>query len=238
MIGKVGILGVSGRMGLEIAAQLTEGFSHLGVTLELADAVASSERLTSIEGIPVRRLEEPPREPVHVWIDFSRPAGTLALLERNQGPVVIGTTGFEEAQLAKIRAYAEKYPVLLAPNTSPGMNLVLALLESIPRGLKGFDVVLEEGHHKHKKDSPSGTAKAMIASLEKAGHPPGQVLVTRAGGIRGVHTVKLISEDEEIMIGHQVMDRKVFARGALLAAAFLLTQKKPGMYRMSDVFAG
>jgi 4-hydroxy-tetrahydrodipicolinate reductase len=237
VIGKVGILGVSGRMGLEIAGLLADGFEHKGVTLELADAVASSDRLTTIEGIPVRRLEAPPREPVHVWIDFSRPAGTVELLKRNQGPVVIGTTGFDEAQLATVRAYSQKHPVLLAPNTSPGMNLVLALLKQIPRGLTGFDVVLEEGHHKHKKDSPSGTAKAMIAALESAGHPPGQVLVTRAGGIVGVHAVKLISNDEEITIEHRVADRKVFARGALQAAAYLLQQKKPGMYQMSDVFA-
>ncbi|MCB0403482.1 MAG: hypothetical protein KDD51_01755 [Bdellovibrionales bacterium] len=233
MIYKVGILGASGRMGLQIAGLLQDGFSYGGNSFELADALSGSGKLKSIEGIPVRTLEEPPREPVHVWIDFSTPQATVAFLDRIETPIVIATTGFTESQLAKIHAYAERFPVMLAPNTSPGMNLFLHWLEKLPEGLK-FDLNLSEEHHIHKKDAPSGTAKSLLEVLRGRGYGEVPVQSVRAGGIRGVHTLKFAAADETIEIRHEALDRRVFAEGALVAAAFLVKQKKAGLYKMAD----
>lgn len=237
MIYKIGILGASGRMGLEVASMLSEGFSDGKDMLELGDCVAQSKRLTSVEGVPVREPHEPPWEPVHAWIDFSRPAATMALLRAIEAPIVIATTGFTDDELGAIREYATRHPVMLAPNTSPGMNLMLWLLRHVPPAFRaGFDVVVEEAHHNRKKDSPSGTAKALLGALESIGVTSPPVNVIRAGGIPGDHSVRFVAESEEVALSHRVWDRKVFARGAIRAALFLLRRNKPGMYTMQDLF--
>jgi len=237
MIYKVGLLGASGRMGQEISSLMATGFSSGGSQLELGDAVSGSGKLKSLDGVPVRRLEDPVWQDVHVWIDFSRPAGTLRLLEQIEGPIVIGTTGFSPGEREKIFRFSERWPVLLAPNTSPGMNRMVKMLRAAPLSERDdFDVVFEEEHHKHKKDAPSGTAKMLLAVLGEMGARDVQVQVTRAGGIVGNHRVKLISPDEEIVFEHRVFQRSVFARGALLGALFLLKEKRPGLRSMDEVF--
>ena len=237
MIYKVGVLGASGRVGSEVAALLGPGYRLGEDWLELADAVTGSGRVTAIEGTESRTLADPPREPVHVWIDFSRPEATLRLLETAESPVVIGTTGFTEAQLQKIRAFAEIHPVLLAPNTSPSLAVVARMLKALPDASSwSCDVVVSEEHHKHKKDAPSGTAKRLMSLLADRGFTDPQVQVTRAGEIIGVHTVKLISANEEITLTHRVNGRNVFAEGALAAAAFLARGIAPGLYGMEEVF--
>lgn len=234
MIYKVGLCGATGKMGLAIAGLLAEGYQRDRDTLELCDAVGNSGRLTSVEGIEVRHVDEHPREPVHLWLDFSRPAGTMELLETIDCPVVIGTTGFTPEQQVRISEYARRKPVLLCPNTSPGMALMARMLREVPMP-KDFAVALEEDHHRHKKDSPSGTAKMLLAILEAQGHKDIQVNVTRAGSIVGNHTVRFIADGEEISITHRVSDRKIFANGALLGALFLARQKSPRVYTMDDV---
>lgn len=238
MIYKVGLMGASGRVGLEVASLL--GTSNYAVGedwLELADAVTGSGKLTSIEGVDCRTLEDEPRDLVHVWIDFSRPEATLKLLETIDAPVVIGTTGFTEAQLAEVRAFSQKHAVLLAPNTSPSLTVVTKLLGQLPKASDWkCEVVVCDEHHTHKKDSPSGTAKKLIAVLAERGFTEPQVQVTRAGEIIGVHTVKLISANEQITIEHRVNQRQVFAEGALAAAAFLARGVSPRLYTMEEVF--
>lgn len=238
MIYKVGVLGASGRVGSEVASLCgLENFAVGKDWLELADAVTGSGKLVSIEGIDCRTLSDPERDKVHVWVDFSRPEATLKLLETASAPIVIGTTGFTDAQMTKVRAYSEKHAVLLAPNTSPSLTVVSKLLSELPKaGTWDCEVVLAEEHHKHKKDSPSGTAKKLLTVLAERGFKAPQVQVTRAGEIIGVHTVKLISANEQITIEHRVNSRKVFAEGALAAAAFLARGVSPGLYSMEAVF--
>lgn len=229
-------MGASGRMGQEIAALLSDGFTIDTDAFELSDGVTQSGRLLSIEGMSLRRLEDPEREPVHVWIDFSRPEGTLALLEKIDAPVVIGTTGFTGPQRERIEQYAKKAPVLLAPNTSAGMNgMRAAVLQLASLSKIGFTAVVEEEHHRHKKDSPSGSAKSLLEALQGAGFRDVQVHVTRAGSTVGNHKVRLIADGEELSIEHRVTDRKIFAAGALRAAHFLLQQNKPKLYTYDEV---
>lgn len=236
MICKIGICGASGKMGLEIASLITEGFEFRGIHFELSDAVAGSSRLSTVEGIPVRTIQQPSREPVHVWIDFSQPQATVELLKHIDTPVVIGTTGFNEEQWGQVLNYSTKNPVLFSPNMAPGMNALIELLEksSLDKDL-GFEVVCHEAHHKHKKDSPSGTMKRLIKSLEELGYQDVPVQVSRVGEVFGVHSVKFVSADEEITFEHRVLNRRVFARGALLASQFLTSAKAARVYSFSEV---
>lgn len=235
MIYKVGISGASGKMGSELTGLLGQGYQIGKNFLELSDVVVGTSRLVSIEGVDVRHFGEPAREPVHVWVDFSRPSATMSLLEEVDCPVVIGTTGFSAQELERIREYSKRHAVLLASNTSPGMVLVRRMLGTLPASVKeSFTVVLSEEHHRHKKDAPSGTAKSLLSILEETGFSDVPVHVTRAGAIVGTHTVKLISNEEEIVLSHRVTDRKVFAKGAL-AGAISLLQKSPGLYTMDDI---
>ena len=238
MIMKVGICGASGRVGKEIAAMIGSGTFLQDASVELTDVVCGSKKLSSIEGVSVRTLEDPATNPVDVWIDFSRPDATLKLLASAKVPVVIGTTGFTDHQLEKVEEYGRKYPVLVAPNTSPGMNVMFRLLSELPKKSKaGFEAVLLEEHHRHKVDSPSGTAKRILEVLKEREYDQPEVHVTRAGGIIGTHSVKLISDREEIEIVHRVSNRSVFAEGALLAGLFLCRENRaPGLYSMWDVF--
>ncbi len=234
MIYKVGLLGASGRMGLEVAALLREGFKKGADLFELCDVVTDSDKYSNIEGVDTRSLEEPPREPVHVWIDFSQPDATVSLLAQIDTPVVIATTGFTSSQLKRVEDYAKKRPVLLSSNTSLGMNLMFDLISQLPSDLP-FDARLHEEHHVHKKDAPSGTAKTLLEKLAEAGFKEVPTTVVRAGGTRGIHTLRLVGENEVLEIRHEALDRKIFAQGALLAAAFLVKQQEPGMYSMKNV---
>lgn len=239
MIYKIGLMGVTGKMGLEIASLLSEDFNYRGDHYEMADAVSHSALIRSVEGVEVRKIVDDPREPVHAWIDFSRPEGTMALLERIDTPVVIGTTGFSDGEKRRIETYAERRPVLLSANTSPGMNLFFSFLRSLPGKNEMAwvgDTVLFEEHHRHKKDSPSGTAKTLLGLLKEKNFEDVQINVVRAGSNKGVHSIRWISDEEEIEIKHRVFDRKAFARGAITAAAFLIKQTSARMYSMEEVY--
>ena len=236
MIFKVGILGVSGRVGRELTSLLSDDFALGGDRFEFCDGISQNKRLQSIDGIAVRSLTDPAREPVHVWIDFSRPEATLALLKTIQEPIVIGTTGFSESEFRDIQSYAKKHPVLLTSNTSPGMNLMMSMLEQIPGASHmRYDVLASEIHHRGKKDSPSGTLKTLLDILQAQGFKQVQVQTARVGDEKGTHTVSFFSDDEELTVTHRVNQRRVFARGALIAARFIAQQKKPGLYRFQDM---
>lgn len=236
MIFKVGIMGAAGRMGAELTALLGPGFQSPRALLELSDVVVSANcPLVAIEGVNTRTWETPASEAVHVWIDFSRPEGTMRLLENLDTPVVIGTTGFNDDELRRIRDYAHRQPVVMASNTSPGMGLLRKMIAAVPDSAsQNFAAVMTEEHHRHKKDAPSGTAKTLLAVLAERGFTNVPVNVVRAGAILGVHEIKFISDEEEIVLTHRVSHRSVFAKGALLAAAFVVG-REPGLYSMDDV---
>lgn len=236
MIFKVGILGVTGRVGQELTSLLADGFEIEGDRFEFCDGISQTKSLQSIEGVEIRTLEDLPREPVHVWIDFSRPEATLSLLKLIQAPIVIGTTGFSPTELKEIHRYAQQQPVLLTSNTSPGMNLMMSMLEQVGGASRlGYDVLASEIHHRAKKDSPSGTLKTLLDILQQKGFKQIQVQSARLGDEKGTHTISFFSDDEELSLTHRVNHRRVFARGALLAARFIARERAPGIYRFQDM---
>lgn len=229
MIYKVGLLGASGRMGLEVAALLQS--SH-DLQLELADAVCKNRKFTAIEGIHVRTLSEPPRESVHVWIDFSQPVATLQLLNDLKTPIVVGTTGFKEEEIRTLRKASEKIALLFAPNMSRGIEMLRSALTHL--AYAKADVWIDETHHERKLDAPSGTAKAILEWLKERGFDPRPIRSVRTGTIPGTHEIRMVLDGEELIFTHRAYQRTIFAQGAISAAKFLIG-KRAGWYTMADV---
>ncbi len=170
-----------------------------------------------------------------VVIDFSAAETVEALLSRciaHQKPVVIGTTGNFDSSLLSLAA--KKIPILFSPNFSFGMTLFMEVVRSLSLKLGEFcQTKIIESHHIHKKDQPSGTALA----LQKALHgQKAEINSIRSGNTIGDHTVLFSLGDEEIELSHRIQSRKVFGKGALLAAKFLKNQRE-GLYSMDEVFS-
>lgn len=258
------LLGASGRMGRAVLQLLAE---TPGVQLTGALASATSPwigrdlgLLTAGEatGVLVSADAATAIREAAVAIDFTLPAalrGNLAACRAAGIPIVIGTTGFDAAGLTAVREAATRIAVLLAPNMSLGVNLLLGLVR-VAAGALGpdYDVEIFEAHHRHKKDAPSGTALALgeaVAAargvrLDRAAvwtrhgttgeRQPGTIgfSVLRAGDIVGEHEVTLAGTGERLELVHRAHDRSCFARGALRAAAWLI-DRPPGLYSMQDV---
>ncbi|MCC7399418.1 MAG: 4-hydroxy-tetrahydrodipicolinate reductase [Planctomycetes bacterium] len=193
-----------------------------------------------------------------VLIDFTRPEGTLAHLAvcRELGVrMVIGTTGLTPAQRAEIAAAAERLAIVLAPNMSVGVNVMLALVEQAARLLgEGYDLEVVEAHHKHKVDAPSGTALALGEALARArgvtlaeqgvfarhGHTgerrAGSIgfATVRGGDIVGEHSVLYCGTGERVEITHKSGSRANYAEGSLRAARFVAAQPN-GLFGMAEV---
>jgi 4-hydroxy-tetrahydrodipicolinate reductase len=239
---KVAILGAAGRMG------------HM-----LCDLVDRSEELELVAKCDIR--EDYPR----TW-----PAGTEAVIDftfheavpaniakaAEEGIVyVLGTTGLTDEEQKSVEAAANRIPVVQSGNYSLGINLLLGLVKKAAEVLGvEYDCEVIETHHRHKKDSPSGTA-LMLAKAAAEGRdqnfgdvaifgregmvgerPQGEIAVhaIRGGSVIGDHTVLFAGDVERIEITHKAQTREAFAAGALRAALWA-AGKKPGIYSMRDV---
>lgn len=229
---KLGVIGASGRMGQQIG--------ELAIGLDFEPWVGVTQKTQKdfyknwVHQLPDAKLSE-----CDVLIDFALAEGwshrlhTYAQLGK---PVVIGVTGLTADQLAELDRLSLVVPVLWSPNFSLGITLFKALLK-ICTQLNDYDFQLIEGHHKHKKDAPSGTALYLQAELQRL--LPDQSLPAplayRGGGVIGEHRLEILGDYEKISIEHQAIDRKVFAQGALKVAQWLVKQPK-GRYTMDHYF--
>ncbi len=193
-------------------------------------------------------------------IDFTRPEGTLEHLRvcRELGVnLVIGTTGFTDAQKAEIAAAAQDMAIVMAPNMSVGVNVTLKLLEMAAKALStGYDIEIIEAHHRHKVDAPSGTALKMGEVIANAlgrdlkdcavyaregvtgERDPSSIgfATIRGGDIVGDHTVLFAGTGERIEISHKSSSRVSYAQGSLRAVRFL-QGRKAGLFDMADVLS-
>ena len=194
-----------------------------------------------------------------VLVDFSAPSALQESLDRaiSAGvPILVGTTGLQSEHRARIGDAARQIPVIHAPNTSLGINLLRQLVEQATARLgPDWDIEILEMHHRHKVDAPSGTAlllgqaaaKGRGSTLEELSrfdriseHPharePGTIgyAALRGGSVAGEHLVILATDGERLELGHRADSRRIFARGALAAARFLVG-KPAGLYSMGDV---
>ena len=241
---KIGIFGVCGKMGKMIAelaekdeqialVSAMERKGHSLIDRDLGELLGGGHVGTKISDNIDEVLES-----VECMIDFTLPDPTIehleACVEKNV-PIVIGTTGFTSEQEKLILEASRSISMVFSPNMAVGVNLLFNIVSEAARVLgHTFDIKVDETHHIHKKDSPSGTAK-MIAKIiaETCGKDP-EVEAFREGEVIGNHGICYDGEFETLEIRHNAKTRNVFASGAITAAKYAAT-KIPGLYTMSDV---
>jgi len=261
---RVAIAGASGRMGRVLieavdAADDCVLSGALGTAGNPAIGQDASAFLGRPSEVPITADLHAGLSGAQVLIDFTRPEGTLAHLAvcRELGvAAVIGTTGFTDAQKAEIAQHARHIGIVMAPNMSVGVNVVLKLLDMAARALhQGYDIEIIEAHHRHKVDAPSGTALKMGEVVAEAlgrdlktcavygregvtgERDPSTIgfATVRGGDIIGDHTVLFAGTGERIEISHKSSSRATYAQGSLRAARFLRDRGGPGLFNMNDV---
>lgn len=181
------------------------------------------------------------KKPV-LLIDFTNPEASVKNAEvtgANKVGIIIGTTGFKEDQIAQIKEAVEKNGIagMIAPNFSACVNLFFKIAAEAARTLDGYDLEIEETHHIHKKDAPSGTAKKLaeyVAEALKKEVSDIKIESIREGEVVGDHVITFDAVGERMEIKHHAKSRDAFAYGCLRAIKWMAEQK-PGMYDMFDV---
>jgi 4-hydroxy-tetrahydrodipicolinate reductase len=250
MTTRIGIAGISGRMGRLLAAEAATQAILAGGTSRGGDGPPECVIFPDIHALA---------ENCDIVIDFTHASTVTAhaeALAAANTPWVLGTTGFGAAESDAVSAAATVIPVLASPNFCTGVNILLLLAERLGAALSAaeFDAEIVEMHHRQKVDAPSGTAlgigRAVAAgrgvALEdvivsgRDGHTgpraDGQIgfATLRGGQIVGSHTLSFTSGFEQIALTHHALDRRVFASGAVRAASWLAGQGA-GLYSMKDV---
>jgi len=196
--------------------------------------------------------------PCDVLIDFTLPEGTMTLLKvcvARRLAMVIGATGYDDAQLETIRQASKTIPIVMASNFSLGINVLLDLVGRVARELGAdYDVEIVEAHHRHKLDAPSGTARGFVEAVRSAREDDDRSKVVygrhgpvgeRLAGEIGVHAVRmgeLVGQNEihfsgpgeTITLKHAAHSRDTFAGGALRAARWVVG-RPAGLYSMDQV---
>ena len=224
--------GANGRMG-QALQRLAGDVGGCHVVAAVSRKVASRV----IDGIPQFAASELAGTPeFDVAIDFSLPEGfdaILGLCLARGKPLVSGTTGLAEAQLAAMEAASARIPLVWASNFSLGVAVLHDLVERAARALPGWDCDIVEAHHTRKLDAPSGTALTLGAAAGQGGATPHYASL-RAGDIIGEHLVQFASAGERIELVHRASNRDIFARGALHVAR-TISRRPPGRYRVADL---
>lgn len=261
MTTKIGIHGAAGRMGQRLV-HLAHGDAELelAVALEASSHPQMGRDVGEVAGlgslgIPLQ-AQLPLDAEVDAIIDFSSPEGTMSILPvcvQRQIPLVLATTGFTREQRQEIASAAHQTAILMAPNMSLSVNVLFALVQQAAQFLAGkdFDVEIVERHHRFKKDAPSGTALHFARIVQEAmgqqdlrhgreglpGERPRTEIgmhALRVGDNVGEHSIIFSTLGETLELTHRGHSRDSYARGALLAARFLVG-KPAGSYSMKDV---
>jgi len=247
---RIAVAGALGRMG-QVTAQAVTAEPGLELVARFDRPDASGEGLSD---------QATALAAADVIIDFTTPAASVALAQacaaRGGPALLVGATGFDEAQVAAIGAAAAKVAIVRAGNFSLGLNMLMGFVEQAARqlGPEAYDIEVFEAHHRRKVDAPSGAALMLgeaaakgrgvnLASVAKRGRdgitgarPIGEIgfSVMRGGGIVGEHSVTFAADDEVLTLSHSAQERGLFARGAIAAARWVVG-RPPGEYSMRDV---
>jgi 4-hydroxy-tetrahydrodipicolinate reductase len=261
---QIAIHGAAGRMGRSIAQVLAHDSSaRLVAAMDREGSEVLGRDVGELAGLPPQDVTvtsdvEQFLRNVEVVIDFTLPEATTKLLPLCAGqriPMVIGTTGLDGHARAALERAAEIIPIVYAPNYSQGVNALYHLAARAAELLgPGFDAEIVEMHHRHKVDSPSGTAVRLAEVVADAkgldsqsasrhgrsgavGARPSReigVMALRGGDVVGEHTLYLVGEGERLELTHRATDRSIFARGAVRAAHWVVGQPA-GLYDMAHV---
>jgi len=259
---RVALHGATGRMGLALTRLIAQA-----PDLELVGAACAAndpcvgQDVGTLAGVGNLGIEASPDVAAALLgadlvIDFSNASAVITLANlavRQKVALVSGTTGIEANAQEALEKAALQVPVLWAPNTSLGVQVLAEAVEQALRRLGSeYDAEIVEIHHRKKQDSPSGTAKrladavrAVRASAREIHGRDGMVgartdeevavLGVRGGDVIGDHTVYLLGPGERLELTHRASSRELFAHGALRAARFLMKQKPGKLYRIADV---
>ena len=263
MATRIAVFGAGGKMGHAIIRAIAgaEG-AALAVAVERSDypylgADASQMAGLGASGIKVND-QRPSKGGADVWIDFSVPAASVENAKAATAAgaaMIIGTTGISAADKNAIAAAAKTIPVVLAPNMSTGVNVMLKLIADAARLLgPAYDIEIVETHHRAKRDAPSGTALRLAEAVaEASGRDLAKtaryerhgdigprtadeigIQTLRGGDVFGDHTVFFLGQGDRIEITHRASSRDTFAHGAVRAALWL-AGKPAGLFDMRDV---
>jgi 4-hydroxy-tetrahydrodipicolinate reductase len=260
---RIAVFGAGGKMGHAIVRAIAEAKGAvLSAAVERPEFPYLAADVSQLAGLPASGLrltdQRPGRGAADVWIDFSAPAATVANVQAAEAcgaPIVVGTTGLSPSDKERIAAAAKKIPVVMAPNMSMGVTVMLKLVADAARILgPGYDVEIVETHHRAKRDAPSGTALRLAeAAAEATGRDLGKaarfdrhgdigprtdaeigIQSLRGGDVFGDHTVFFLGQGDRVEITHRASSRDTFARGAVRAAIWL-AGKPAGLFDMRDV---
>jgi 4-hydroxy-tetrahydrodipicolinate reductase len=259
---KLGIVGITGRMGREVLQQAVLEKIHVSGALSLRGADAVGSDVASLVGLPPIGVKisddaEAFFAASDVVIDFTRPQPMLyyaSLAAKHKVALVSGTTGLDAKEEAQLQQHATQTPILWAANMSLGVNLLQRLTREAASLLGDeYDIEIVEMHHRHKIDAPSGTAKALgkaaamgrgvkledVTAIHREGaRKAGDIgfATLRGGDVVGDHTVVFAAAGERIELTHKASNRSIFAKGAITAARWLMG-KEAGIYSMDDVLS-
>lgn len=261
---KVLVTGAAGRMGRQIVSLLlqeddievvgaTEAEGHPSIGKDVGKIIG----IGKIDVLVSDNLDKAASE-ADVVVDFTNPLATLdaaSYASLKGKPMVIGTTGFSSDERVRLEELAGKFPCVVSPNMSIGVNVMFEITKKLAELLGNeFDVEIIEAHHRQKKDSPSGTAIRLgeivaeatgrdfsdVARFERHGHLGERGLneigiqAIRGGDIIGEHCVLFCGNGERVELTHRATNRDNFARGAIRALRWIIG-KPPGIYTMRDV---
>ena len=261
---KIGIVGCAGRMGQMLVRTVAASDRCLVVGgSEQPRSAAVGRDLGLVAGIDALGVSVT-ADPADLFaqadavLEFTSPAATIQhaeLAAKKKKIHVIGTTGFEPPQMAVLHRAAKQTAIMLAPNMSVGLNLLLRMVEQMAHALDtDWDIEILEMHHRNKVDAPSGTALALgraaaagrgadldhVAKRVRDGitgaRRRGDIgfAVLRGGDVVSDHRIIFASEGERVELTHIATSREIYARGALRAALWA-QGRPPGLYSMADV---
>lgn len=242
---KILLAGISGTMGrtfLDTFSDEIEVVAGFGTESLDIDGIACVNNLDDLE------------MDIDMIIDFSHFSALKGLLDyaiKKNLAIVIASTGHSEENMKLMKEASDSIPVFFTQNSSLGIYALGSIVGKLLNQLQGFEVEIKETHHNKKRDSPSGTAEYLFNQLKKENpalypsygrsgndlnRPPEEVGIhsLRGGTVVGEHEVIFYGEDEVVTISHQAFSKKIFTKGAIQIAKFLLGQKA-GFYKMEDL---
>lgn len=242
--------GCSGKMG-KVISDVAKSMSHIKISAGIDKYVSGINT-----EYPVFSSINECNIDADVVLDFSRPEALddlLSYTENRNLPLVLCTTGYTAEQLNRISEFSRILPIFRSANMSIGVNVINSMLKKISSLLfDNYDIEIIEKHHNQKVDAPSGTALLLANTIKesipqqtefvygregisKRAHKEIGIHAVRGGSIVGEHEVIFAGQGEIIQLQHSALSRDVFAVGALKACQFI-SDKKPGLYNMDDIF--
>ena len=214
------IFGKTGRMGREV-----EKIVRKTPSLHLVGGMTNKSEDIKIDLSP------------DIVIDFSLPQAFDSLknfIKKHNSCLVSGTTGLRETQKKQLEEMGKKVPVFWSANMSFGIYIMIKITEKLARYNKFYKYRIEETHHTHKKDKPSGTSLIIEKAAKKFTNPD-PIISYRKDEVFGIHRFIAVSENEQLEICHRALNRKLFAHGAINISLWLCEQSA-GFYSMEDFF--